>query len=60
MRNRSRDDFCIIFEDDQSVNFSMGADSSTKGNLGMLTVKDVYDERYLIGYPMTQGKRSKA
>ncbi|KAI0236300.1 hypothetical protein LSAT2_013124 [Lamellibrachia satsuma] len=58
MRNRSRDEFCIIFEDDQSVSFSMGADSSTKGHLGMLTVKDVYDERYLIGYPMTQGQVS--
>ncbi|KAI0236298.1 hypothetical protein LSAT2_013122 [Lamellibrachia satsuma] len=58
MRNRSRDEFLIILEDDKSVSFSMGADSSTKGNLGLMTVKDVYDEHYLVGYPIAQGQVS--
>lgn len=58
MRSQCRDEFCIIFENDRSVEFSMGADSGTKANLGILTVTDVYDEHYFIGYPLAQGQVS--
>ena len=56
MRSQSKDEFRIIFENDKSVEFSLGADSGTKANLGILTVTDVYDEHYFIGYPLTQGE----
>ena len=56
MRSQCREEFCIIFENDKSVEFSLGADSGTKANLGILTVTDVYDEHYFIGYPLAQGE----
>jgi len=56
MRSQSKDEFRIIFENDKSVEFSLGADSGTKANLGILTVTDVYDEHYFIGYPFAQGE----
>ncbi|KAK2184632.1 hypothetical protein NP493_259g00004 [Ridgeia piscesae] len=46
----------MMFENDEKVSFSFGPDQGANISFGVMRVIDVYDERYLVGHSICDGK----
>ena len=44
----------IISEKNASLSFQVGADQGIRAKFGAMEIIDTYDEKYLVGYPVSE------